>query len=322
MNRTYFFLTLALVLLCLNEGHSQQLVKNHDQVTPGCVPVNSILLCDANEITNFNWIEYQYWTKKTFGDTSQEYKNTLIPDDIWKLLECHDSLIGNYLRHPAYRDYPVVGVTQQQARDFSKWRSDRVFEYQLIKDGVFDFLTLQPRGQHFTIEKYFQGEFVVRKGDSSHFEDIAIVPDLSRPYPVYSLPTTEDRLIILDYIDSTDYLFHQKRRKKYEKWRVNHLPFQLAIAPCNDSLAFYPTRSTSDLPYSKNSFKLIANSRGNVAEWGDTPELTFGGGWSHNVEYVMKNDTIYSADPNAWTGFRNVCVWKLWQPVTQVKYTR
>jgi gliding motility-associated lipoprotein GldJ len=34
----------------------------------------------------------------------------------------------NYLRHPAYGEYPVVGVNWIQATEFSRWRTDRVNE--------------------------------------------------------------------------------------------------------------------------------------------------------------------------------------------------
>jgi formylglycine-generating enzyme required for sulfatase activity len=41
-----------------------------------------------------------------------------------------------YFRYPAYRDYPVVGVSWIQANDFCKWRTDRVNEYILVEQGI------------------------------------------------------------------------------------------------------------------------------------------------------------------------------------------
>jgi formylglycine-generating enzyme required for sulfatase activity len=32
-------------------------------------------------------------------------------------------LVENYLRHPAYGNYPVVGVSWLQANEYAKWRS-------------------------------------------------------------------------------------------------------------------------------------------------------------------------------------------------------
>lgn len=319
MKRTPIIISSFISLLILSNAFGQSISNEHSKVTPGCVPINEVLLCDDTEITNFNWLEYQFWTKRAFGADSEEYKSTLISQDTWSLIECGDSLKGEYLRHPIFRNHPVVGVTQEQARDFSQWRSDRVFEYQLIKDGEIDFLKNQPIGQHFTIERYFKGAFIARMGDSSNFEDIRIVPDLTRMYPDYRLPTLDERLLVLDYIDSTDFIYNEKRAKEYEKWRSTNLPFQLAIAPCDDSLAFYPTRSVDNVPFKKNKFNMIIDSRGNVAEWGAEKEVTYGGGWSHNVEYVMKNDVIYSESANPWTGFRNVCTWKHWEQTKSIE---
>ena len=44
-------------------------------------------------------------------------------------------MTNNYLRHPAYADYPVVGVNWIQAVEFSKWRTDRVNENILEREG-------------------------------------------------------------------------------------------------------------------------------------------------------------------------------------------
>ena len=44
--------------------------------------------------------------------------------------------LNNYLRHPAYRDYPVVGVSWEQANDYCTWRTDRVNERILIDAGL------------------------------------------------------------------------------------------------------------------------------------------------------------------------------------------
>jgi gliding motility-associated lipoprotein GldJ len=44
-------------------------------------------------------------------------------------------MTNNYLRHPAYSEYPVVGVNWIQAVQFAEWRTDRVNEAMLEKEG-------------------------------------------------------------------------------------------------------------------------------------------------------------------------------------------
>jgi len=40
------------------------------------------------------------------------------------------------LRHPAYRDYPVVGVSWLQATAYTEWRTDRVNEMIMAREGL------------------------------------------------------------------------------------------------------------------------------------------------------------------------------------------
>ncbi len=47
-------------------------------------------------------------------------------------------MVNNYLRHPAFRDYPVVGVSWQQAVNFAKWRTERVNERLLEREGYIE----------------------------------------------------------------------------------------------------------------------------------------------------------------------------------------
>lgn len=44
-------------------------------------------------------------------------------------------MTNNYLRHPAYAEYPVVGVNWIQATQFAEWRTDRVNEIMLEREG-------------------------------------------------------------------------------------------------------------------------------------------------------------------------------------------
>ena len=44
-------------------------------------------------------------------------------------------MTNNYLRHPSYAQYPVVGVNWIQAVEFAKWRTQRVNEALLEKNG-------------------------------------------------------------------------------------------------------------------------------------------------------------------------------------------
>ena len=88
---------------------------------------------DETEVTNMMYAEYLFWLKTVFPPDDENYKNIYtgaLPDTlVWRnRLGYNETMTNNYLRHPAYGSYPVVGVNWIQATEFSKWRTDRVNE--------------------------------------------------------------------------------------------------------------------------------------------------------------------------------------------------
>jgi gliding motility-associated lipoprotein GldJ len=95
---------------------------------------------DETEVTNFMYLEYLDWLKNVFPPSEESYKyiyEGASPDTlVWRnRLGYNETMTNNYLRHPAYADYPVVGVNWIQAVEFSQWRTDRVNEAILEKNG-------------------------------------------------------------------------------------------------------------------------------------------------------------------------------------------
>lgn len=122
---------------------------------------------DEVEVTNQYWLDYLHWLKLVYGDSYPEIINRALPDTlVWReKMEYNEPYVENYFRHPAYRDYPVVGVSWLQASDYCAWRTDRVNEVILIREGLF---AHNPTGQadeeHFTTETYLSGQY---SGDAS-----------------------------------------------------------------------------------------------------------------------------------------------------------
>lgn len=95
---------------------------------------------DETEVTNLMYLEYLDWMKRIFPPEQQGYENIYngaLPDTlVWRnRLGHNDVMTENYLRHPAYANYPVVGVSWIQAVEYSKWRTDRVNELMLDQEG-------------------------------------------------------------------------------------------------------------------------------------------------------------------------------------------
>ena len=153
--------------LVLIEGGSFTMGRVEDDVTfdwnnvPRTVTVSSFYM-DETEVTNRYWLEYLYWLKRIYWDTYPEIYSNALPDTlVWRSkLAYNEPYVDYYLRHPAYADYPVVGVNWLQANDFCVWRTDRVNELILIREGL---LNHNPTGQadedHFTTDAYFAGQY-------------------------------------------------------------------------------------------------------------------------------------------------------------------
>ncbi|MBX7094936.1 MAG: SUMF1/EgtB/PvdO family nonheme iron enzyme [Flavobacteriales bacterium] len=134
-------------------GRIEQDVVHDWNNVPRRVTVSSFYL-DETEVTNFNWCEYLYWLKRVYTEFGQIYINALPDTLVWReKLAYNEPYVEYYLRHPAYRDYPVVGVSWLQANEFCAWRTDRVNEYILIREGVLNWDATQPNDP-FTTDEY------------------------------------------------------------------------------------------------------------------------------------------------------------------------
>ncbi len=127
---------------------------------PRTVTVSSFYM-DEVEVTNFYWLEYLYWLERVFvADYPEIYKKALPDTLVWRSkLAFNEPYVEYYLRHPAYRDYPVVGINWLQANDYCAWRTDRVNEVILIREGLFEHYPNQINEDHFTTDSYLAGQY-------------------------------------------------------------------------------------------------------------------------------------------------------------------
>ena len=177
-------------------GQTDQDVTFEHHNIPRKVTVKSFYI-DETEISNLHYLEYLYWLGRTFGADYPEVLRNSLPDTlVWRdELAYNEPYVEYYLRHPAYRNYPVVGVNWLQANEYCKWRTDRVNEKMLIDRGILDINPNQVNEDNFNTEAYLIGQYegMVRKnlpdldpngaGERSvKFEDGILLPD-------YRLPT-------------------------------------------------------------------------------------------------------------------------------------
>ena len=143
--------------------------------TPQQMHVRSFYLDEA-EVTNSEYLLYLQVTKEIFPPSEEKYKNiysSTVPDTlVWRSSLGNTELLSeNYLRHPAYSDYPVVGVSWLQAVQYCKWRTSAVNLKNLIDKGVLsNVLGNDTIRNFFDTDLYLENPYRLFDGDSTVYK--------------------------------------------------------------------------------------------------------------------------------------------------------
>jgi len=100
-------------------GRVQDDVMHDWNNTPNQQHVQSFYM-DENEVTNKMYLEFLDWIEEVYPPEEENFKNIyngVVPDTlVWRnRLGYNEVMTNNYLRHPGYGLYPVVGVSWIQA---------------------------------------------------------------------------------------------------------------------------------------------------------------------------------------------------------------
>jgi gliding motility-associated lipoprotein GldJ len=102
---------------------------------------------DEYEVTNLEWREYVQWLQGVYKSNPAVIVRALPDESVWrKELAYNEPYVREYYVSPAYNDYPVVGVSWEQATEYCKWRTDRLNELELIAAGVIPYIPLEMVG--------------------------------------------------------------------------------------------------------------------------------------------------------------------------------
>lgn len=131
------------------------------------VTVSSFYM-DETEVSNVSYREYVYWMRRAYGEEYPERVRDIYPDtNAWRdKLAWREGFVDYYFQSPIYDQYPVVGVTWEQASKYCIWRTDRVNEKILVDKGIIVLDQTDLRGETaFQTDVYLAGQY---RGESKN----------------------------------------------------------------------------------------------------------------------------------------------------------
>ncbi|MEZ4884332.1 MAG: SUMF1/EgtB/PvdO family nonheme iron enzyme [Chitinophagales bacterium] len=306
MKKTLFLLLTSLFLFGCNTSNKSLFVTESGETfklknPPGTIKIGENLFADKMEASNINYREYLYWIMEIYGEKSETYQKALPDTLVWDT-ETEDFLIDIYFRHPALNDFPVVGLSYEQALAFCSWRSDRVYEVRLIDKKVISHTFSQDSTNYFSIDRFLKEN----NADSQLLEE--------NPYPKYRLPTIEEwEYLASGGLDKAKYPHGYDELSKGWK-KVTKKGYQVYTVKQIDKeepLHFYGSKEIStdaNIGY-PNNFGFL-HTIGNVAEMTSEKGIAKGGSWCHSLEESKIEANIEYDKPTKWLGFRCVCSWE------------
>ena len=230
----------------------------------GMVKVSEKLWVDDTEITNN---EYRMFV----GALSPEKQKEYLPDTtVWD----DPSLTKFYYWHPAYDDYPVVGITHQQALAFCQWRTTLYLkeyptskvkfrlpteqEWQIMAMSGLDETTSEESESSTKLEDYYAGGWLEA------------------------------------------YTYGKGKKKKGLYFNFNFYQGEYGLGGI-DGYFF-----TNTVKAFNKDLKAIYGLSGNVAEIVSEQGIAKGGSWKHTAEKCLVNAKIAYTKADPWLGFRCV----------------
>lgn len=235
------------------------------EVPPGTVSITDSLFIDETEIRNIDWKEYVYWNKQTHGSNSPQYLRSLPDTSVWGT--GFDAYKTHYFRNSKFNEFPVVGISFEQAKAYCKWRTERVIEFMMIQENTSDIKQL--------------------------------------PYIRYRLPSEKEWKKVASSGYAKKY--YRKADKKFDgKFPFNFSRSKSPITDkvSVSELQYYSTMpSSGGFPNNYGCY----NMEGNVAEMIHNKGKAKGGSFLHLRPVNLSDTVYTYEEPANWLGFRCVC---------------
>ena len=258
-----YILTVSILLSCITLAPAKK-IKSPFLNT---VPVESDYLYAAKtEVSNLQYREFLSYVKKNNG---VEAFWKLYPDSlVWrKKIGYGEPFVEYYFQHPAYKDYPVVGVSKDQATAYCNWLTE------ILSQNM-------PKGYK---------KIKVRLPTKKEWEHAA-----RGGHPEYNLPAGVNK-----------YRMGPGDKKKYQGDLMYNFNLRNGLNTSGNTNSTSIV-TTPVISYWKNDYGLY-NMSGNVAEIVIDDTIVKGGSWNSSAYFmqIQANDYgLSSKTPTNEVGFR------------------
>lgn len=222
---------------------------------------------------------------------NEEFLKTVLPDTLcWEEDGPNEKYIDYYFRHPAYANYPVVGVSYEQAILFCNWLTERYnsFEKRKFKKVLFRLPTKMEwfRAASNQVNATFPWESPSLFNSKGH---------MNAACKLVNQKCILNNGTVIDEFDDSGYSDYSKYQKNKKKSKIEPDPYFDLSDPVVP-IQFFEA----------NAFGLF-NMAGNVRELISEKGYTKGGGWNDTGFYLRNNvmQTMKEVSKND-VGFRPV----------------
>ncbi len=140
MKKYSFFLVAT--LFCVGFAFKPQSIER--LVKDKMVRINAGYFCDKHEVSNKDWQEYRKDIATKEGLLSEKYRQTMLDTTVWRSndIKFTDPMADTYHYHPAFGNYPVVGVSYQQVQAYIVWKTAKMNEA-LQQAGINELISIR-----------------------------------------------------------------------------------------------------------------------------------------------------------------------------------
>lgn len=146
---------LFLFVLLLNSTFSQKSLKYFSKSDALSTDGKNYFLITEKPVSNKEYLTYILWNLNCYLDYPDRFLSCIpglkitdkyafedemsLSDNPFEVIfKSSPEYVKDYIFNPIFFDYPVIGISVQQAIDYNKWLADRYNEYLLIKRKYFE----------------------------------------------------------------------------------------------------------------------------------------------------------------------------------------